>query len=124
MARQKGNGNGKLLPEAASAAASTALAELVKLVESLDKNVKTLADLQATGNFRYLSKRSRNALLSSLLEESANVKDSAVGTFRVLKKVKRERVPDKLIDEAITLRAGVQNGVTIPAPEKELVPAS
>jgi len=103
MARPKADANGsKPAPELTEAAAGSALADLDKTLKEFQDKVAILRDLHKAGNFKYLSKKSRNELLMRLIEGSSEIKDASVGTFRVLKKVKRQRVPDKLVDGALT----------------------
>ena len=96
-----------------------ALGELNAQLDDLNSIVAQINKLRSDNLFRFLSKVSRNELLTALMEKSGSVEDAARAAFRSLKKIKRQRLPDEIADLLLSGRrdlAIVANPYVIGAP--------
>ena len=75
-----------------------ALNELHAKIVDLQMIVETIMKMRKEKLFRFLSKKTRNELMISMVEVAADVKDGAQAARDALKKNKRIRVPEELVD--------------------------
>lgn len=74
------------------------LNDLEMLANDFSDQVQQLRLMQENGFFRYASKECRNKMLKEMLDNAAQLDETARIAQRALKRVKRERVPDSLVD--------------------------
>lgn len=86
------NGNSAMSSEDA------ALLELSTNLNNLTNIVNSLIQLRQANTFRFLSKKSRNDLVFSMVKSAGDIEDSAKAAFKALKKDKRVRVPEEISD--------------------------
>lgn len=89
------------------------LADLEENAASLLSNIQTVRRLQEDGNFKFVSKTTRNELLHSLIESAGVVEETTKVAFRGLKKIKRERLTEERSDALLGARLMSPSDITL-----------
>lgn len=79
-------------------------------VVSAGMHIDQFKALIESGDFKYVSKKARNAMLHRLLDESREIEELSKVVFRALKKVKRERMQDDGVDRLLGINIEGLNG--------------
>ena len=85
-----------------------ALADLCEKVDLLYGSALEMQRVRDDGFFKYLSKPHRNKLMTSLIEQSDEVRDLTRAVVNGLKKIKRERIPEDMLDMLLSTQAEEQ----------------
>lgn len=81
-----------------------ALQELALQLEDLNSIVNQIIKMRSDNMFRFLSKKSRNEILDSMIEKTGAVEDASKAAVRSIRKTKRIPLPDEIADLLIANR--------------------